>query len=91
MEVLNSADGSSRMILVRDRSDTSVAKTELICVREGNVDIVRALNVPALGESINFSLPPNMKLMANNQKHSANRKVAELRGLTQYVPVTLSR
>ena len=91
VEVLNSADGSARMILVRDRSDTSVAKTELICIREGNVDIVRALNVPALGESINFSLPPNMKLMANNQKHRANRKVAELRGLTQYVQVTISR
>lgn len=91
MEVLNSADGTSRLILAWDRSDPSAAKTELVCTREGNVDIVRALNVPALGESINFSLPHNMKLMANNQKHNANTSVAALHGLTQFVPVTLSR
>ncbi len=91
VEVLNSADGNSRMILAWDRTGTSSAKTELVCTREGNVDIVRALNVPALGESINFSLPHNMKLMANSQKHNANTGVAALHGLTRFVPVTLSR
>ena len=91
MVVLNNADGHARMILARDRTGTSSAKTELVCTREGNVDIVRALNVPALGESIHFSLPQNMKLMASNRKHSANTSVAALHGLTQSVPVILSR
>lgn len=92
VEVVNSADGSARgMILVRDRTSASSSRTELVCTREGNVDIVRALNVPALGESIHFSLPRNMELMANQQNHKANTKVAALRGLPRFVPVTLNR
>lgn len=91
VEVLNRADGSSRMILARDRTDASAAKAELVCVHEGNVDVVRALNLPALGESIHFSLPRHTKLMANNLKHNSNTSVAALNGPTQYVPVTISR
>jgi hypothetical protein len=91
VEVLNSAEGTVRMVLVRGITDPTAAKTELVCIREGNVDIVRALNVPALGESIHFSLPHNMNLMAYNQKHNSNTRVAALHGLTQFVPVTFSR
>ena len=92
VEVVNSADGSARgMILVRDRTAASASKTELVCTREGNVDIVRALNVPALGESIHFALPQDMKLIANQRNHKASTKVATLRGLTRFVPVTLNQ
>jgi hypothetical protein len=92
VEVVNEADGSARgMVFVRDRSDTSSLKTELVCTREGNVDIVRALDLPVLGESIHFSLPHNMELMAKHQNHNAKTQTAALHELIQFMPVTLNR
>lgn len=92
VEVVSKADGSVRgMFLVRARKETSASKNALVCTREGNVDIVRALDLPALGESINFSLPPNTELMANRQGHNATNQTAELEGLTQRIPVTPNR
>lgn len=86
------ADGSVMgMVFVRGRKQTSASKSALVCNREGNVDVVRALELPGLGESIQFSLPRNLQLMANRQSHNATDQSAELHGLVQRVPVTLNR
>jgi hypothetical protein len=92
VEVVNKEDGSARGVaFVQGRSQTSASKNELVCTREGNIDIVRALDLPALDESINFALPPNLELMANHQKHNASTPVAAVHGLIQLVPVSLNR
>jgi hypothetical protein len=92
VEVVNKADGwVLGMAFVRGLSQTSASKNELVCTREGNTDIIRALDVPALGESIHFDLPHNMKLMTNGQNHPVIPRMAEARGLTQRIPVSLNR
>ena len=92
VEVVNKADGSPRGIaLIRGLSPASGATNELVCTRDGNMDFVRALDLPVLGESIQFGLPHDMKLMARQQGHNATKPVAELHGLTQRFPVTPAR
>lgn len=92
VEVVSKADGSPRgMVFVRGRTATSASKNELVCAREGNVDVVQALNVPAFGESIHFSLPQKTELMATDQNQNAKTNVAELHRLIEFVPVKINR
>jgi hypothetical protein len=92
VEVVNKADGSARGVaLIRGVSQTSASKNELVCTRDGNMDFVRALDLPVLGESLHFGLPHNMKLTASRQDHNATKPVAELHGLTQRFLVTSNR
>jgi hypothetical protein len=92
VEVVNKADGSARgVVLIRGLSQTSASTNELVCTREGNMDFVRDLDLPVLGESIQFGLPYNMKLIASQQDHNATKPVAELHGLIQRLPVISNR
>jgi hypothetical protein len=92
VEVVNKADGSARGVaLIRGLSQASGSTNELICTREGDMDYVRALDLPVLGKSIQFGLPHNMKLVASQQDHSATKSVAKLHGLTERFLVTSNR
>jgi hypothetical protein len=88
VEVVNRADGSVRgTILVEARNDTSAHGNALVCTREGNVDIVRALDLPALGESLNFALPHGAQVVARLQNHKPNTALKEEASLsTERVP-----
>ena len=92
VEVVNKADGSARGVaLVWGLSQASGSTNELVCTREGDMDFVRALDLPVLGKAIQFGLPHNMKLIASQQDHNATKPAADLHGLTQRIPVTLNR
>lgn len=93
VEVVNQADGSVvGTILVEARNDTSAHSNALVCTREGNVDIVRALDLPALGESLNFALPNGARLVASLQNHKPNTALKEEARLsTGRVPGTVNQ
>lgn len=92
VEVVNKADGSARGIaLIRGLSQASGSTNELVCTRDGNMDFVRALDLPVLGKSIQFGLPHNMELIASQQDHNATKPAADLHGATQRFLVTPTR
>ena len=93
VEVVNQADGSVRgMVLVEARNDTSAQRNALVCTREGNLDIVRALDLPALGESLNFALPPGTRVVASLQNHKSNTPLKEeARLYAERVPVAVNQ
>lgn len=66
MEVVHKAGGRLRgMVFIHERKETSASKSELVCTRQGNVDMVRTLDLPAHIESIYLPPPGNTELMTN--------------------------
>ena len=76
------------------RSDAKAGENSLVCVREDNKGYVRALELPAIGESIEFNLPHGVevesKLIAKHQNKSGNTQLAEARIRVERVPIKLS-
>jgi len=78
------------------RSDAKAGENALVCVREGNKAHVRALELPAIGESAQFALPHGVsvetKILPGKKSHYQNTKtqLAETRIPIARVPVKLS-
>ncbi|HXH49076.1 MAG TPA: hypothetical protein VNM47_06995 [Terriglobia bacterium] len=87
-------EGSPRgMILPRARDDASGVENVLNCIREGDILYVRAVELPAIGESIHFKIPHGVevksKLLQRQAKHaneSGNTQLAETRIAVERVP-----
>jgi hypothetical protein len=91
VEVQGKAEGSLHgVIRVEWTRQSSATKNELVCVREGDTLIVRALNMPPLRESVNFAMPRGAQRTANNGKHNGYTELAEAPMLIQQIPVTLN-
>ena len=82
------------MKIAMGRSDAKAGENSLVCVREDNKGYVRALELPAIGESIEFNLPHGVevesKLIAKHQNKSGNTQLAEARIRVERVPIKLS-
>ena len=78
------------LILTRGVTDTSAKKSALVCIREGDTVIVRVLEMPQIGESVDFAMPPGTKLMANRSDGKKNALMAEGPKLLQRIPITLA-
>lgn len=90
VDLLNTTSGvHPGLVLVQARTTTSALKNELICTREGNVDVVRSLELPALRQSIHFALPHGMQLMASRQNHNANVLLADAQTNIERIPVQM--
>ncbi|HEX5412841.1 MAG TPA: hypothetical protein VFZ27_13410 [Terriglobia bacterium] len=76
-------------IIAGPLGETSAKQNAIICVRDGNALIVRALEMPTIGTSVNFALPPGANFVAHNAKHSGYTQLAEAPVLIQRIPVTL--
>ena len=79
-------EGSPRgMILPQAREDASGGKNALNCIREGDILYVRALELPAIGESVHFKIPHGVEVRSKliAQTHSAS-------GKTQLAQVAIS-
>ena len=86
--IAGKAEGSPRgWILVQAGERTSALKDGLVCIRDGNSLVVRKLELPAIGESVNFALPRGTKLLANQQNHDRYTQLAKGPMLIQRVPV----
>jgi hypothetical protein len=90
VEVVGKTEGSPHgMILVRAGGQVSATKDSLICVREGDSLVVRKLDMPAIGKSVNFALPHGLRLVAHKQRHGMYT-LAEAPMLIQRVPVQMN-
>lgn len=91
VEVVGKAKGSPHaLILASGENHNAATKSSLICIREGNTGIVRALQLSAIGETVFFAMPHGGKLMAHEQHNGKNTLLAEAPMLIQRVPVTLN-
>jgi hypothetical protein len=91
--VAGKAEGSPRgMVLIKARSQTSASKNALVCAREGHTLVVRALELPAIGESVDFAPPHGVKVrawvVAGKGNHNAKTHLAEVPIPIERVPVT---
>jgi hypothetical protein len=71
--------------------DASTTKSALVCVREGDTLIVRALEIPQLGQAVNFRMPRGTQLMAQKTNGNKNVQIAEGPMLIQRIPVSLAQ
>lgn len=87
VQVVGKAEGSPNgLILAGARKDVSETGNELVCVRNGNSGVVRALEMPAIGESIDFPLPHGVELLAREQNHGTNTQIAQVPMLIRRIP-----
>lgn len=79
------------MILPGSRNDVKVAENVLDCVREGDTLFVRALELPAIGESIHFKIPHvvavRSRVIAGHQNEKGFTRVASVAVRIEPVPV----
>jgi hypothetical protein len=91
VEVVGKTEGSPHgFILAQMPNPTSAMKNGIVCVREGNSLVVRALEMSAIGESVNFRLPHGARLTARNANHNGYMQLAEAPMLIERIPVTLN-
>lgn len=88
--VTSKADRTTRMALVKANTDPSTKKDALVCVRDGDALVVRALEMPAIGTAALFALPHGEKLMAHNRNHKGYSQLAEAPMLIEQIPVALN-
>jgi hypothetical protein len=89
--VRGKAEGSPSGIILAGASDgTSAAKNAIVCIRNGNTLVVRALEMPAIGESANFALPHGAQLEARSRNHRGYTQLAEAPMLVERIAVALN-
>jgi hypothetical protein len=79
------------LILPQGLNDASTTKSALVCVREGGVGIVQALEMPQIGEAVHFGMPHHTQLMAHQSNGNKNVELAGGPMLIQRIPVTLTQ
>lgn len=91
VEVLSTkAGGLHGVILVEGSSRSSARKSALVCVREGNALIVRALEMPNIGTAAGFRLPRGTQLTAQKGNHNGYTQLAEGPMLIERIPVAMN-
>jgi hypothetical protein len=89
--IAGEAEGSPRgTLLVQGRSQASATKNALVCAREGDTVIVRALELPAIGEATSFGTPHGVELLARKKTPKAKAQIAEARMPVVRVTITPS-
>jgi hypothetical protein len=92
VEIQGKEKGSPHVfVLPQGTGSASTTKGALMCVREGNAGIVRRLEMPAIGKSVNFAMPRGAKLMAQNGKHNGYTQLAEAPMLIQRIALTAEK
>jgi hypothetical protein len=83
--------GPHGVILSAGKNSVSATKNSLACIREGDSLIVKALEIPAIGESVSFALPHGVsvraKIVADKWNHNAKTQLSEVRIPIERVPV----
>ena len=91
VNIVGKAKGSVHGTLIaKVPTGVSAAKNSLVCVRDGETLIVRSLEMPEIGEAVEFPVPKGANLLATNWKHKGNNELAEGPMLIQRIPVTLA-
>ena len=91
VEVRGTENGSPHgMVRVIVTGQSSAAKNELICVREGDTLIIRALDMPLIDTAAEFAMPRGAQVTAHNGKHNGYTQLAEAPMLIQRVPIAMN-
>jgi len=61
------------IFLVREQNPASVVQNALVCTRRDSRRIIRALELPAIGESVSFAGPATGKLIKNRHGRTRTR------------------
>ena len=92
VEVIGKEDRTPHvMILAQSVNDAKATKSELVCVREGDTGIIRTLELPQIGEAVNFNMPRGTQLVAHRSNGSKNVELAQGPMLIQRIPITLAQ
>lgn len=91
VEVVGKAEGSPHgVIFAQQPEPASATKNSIVCVRDGDALVVRALELPGIGQSINFILPHGAKLAAHLRNGNTSTQLAEATMLIERIPVSLA-
>lgn len=91
VEFLGKAKGSPHgIVLIQGRGRPSTTMNALVCIHEGNSQIIRSLEMSVIGESVSFALPRGHKPMAHRGSRNANIQLAGNPRLAQPVPTKLN-
>ena len=91
VEVRGREKGSPHgVILAGPIRDTSATRNSIVCVRQGNTLIVRAVEMPSIREAVTFALPRGTQLTAQKGNYVGYTQLAEAPMLIQRIPVTLN-
>ena len=91
VEVVGKAKGSPHGVILPHSQDSAfVGNSSLVCIREGNALIVRALEMPSIGTAANFHMPHGTQLEATNRRDKGYTQLAEAPMLIERVPVTFN-
>ena len=92
VEIVGKDKGSPHVFIFPMGTDVpSTTENALVLVRQGSAGVVRSLELPAIGTSVDFALPPNANLMARNGQHNNYAQLAKGQMLVQRIPITLSK
>lgn len=92
IEVSGEAKGSpSAFILAQTYNPSpSANKSEMVCIRQGKIGVVRALVLTSLGETLYFAIPKNVRLYAHNGNAKTRTLLAQGPELIQRVPIEVA-
>lgn len=91
VEITGEAQGSPHgFVPVLARNSTAAAQNLLDCVRKGDTHVVRAMELPALGESVTFPAPRRSQLLARQLKNKANAQLEAEAMPIQRIPIKLN-
>lgn len=91
VEVRGMAKGSPHgVIAVMGDSEASAAQNELVCVRQGDSLVVRALEMPQIDKAAEFAMQRGAKLASHQGKRGGYTQLAEAPMLIQRIAVTLN-
>lgn len=85
------AKGSAHgYVLTEAQNSTRAPENELLCIHNGNKEIVSALVLPTMGKSFTFKVPSAEEMLTRRINHNTNIQSAEATGLIQSVPVKMT-
>ena len=90
VSVTSKADGTTRMAMVKANSDASTKNNALVCIREGDALVVRALEMPQIGTAAEFAVPRGTKLTAQKGNDNSYTPLAEAPMPIQRVTVRIN-
>lgn len=83
-------DSPHGFVQVQSHNPTLLAKSAIVCIREGRIGVVEALQMPAIGETVFFAAPRGVTLMAHKANGRTNTLLADAPNLYQRIPVTMN-
>lgn len=88
VEITGKAKGSPHgLVRVLSKHSAEGGENRLTCIRDGNTLIVSALEIPQIGQTVEFSMPHSAQLLARRLNSSKKVRIAERQKGIERIPV----